>query len=1244
MKAAGRNLLPPPHLSHISTVHDRACCPGLMTWPSLATGSRPPQGASGRLGAWCGGSALNRFYLIFGGLIVFLLTAAAVGPFFIDWNGFRPTFERQASEILGQDVHILGDAELRLLPTPRLTFANLTIGEAEGRPLATVEQVTIRMELIPFLSGELAITEMTIEAPVVDLVIDDSGRTQLIGAMLAPTIEGDRVSLRDIVVTDGIVRFEDARTGTSFELTEINTNLLEAPSLIGPWRVEGSLICSADTVCGAGTPVTFSLSTGRVLDDGSFRLNAQLIPASIDLAGTLTLGGTVVPGENGLSYAGDLRFEKLAIAGVAPDGTETLGRAWSVEGGFRLDNAGLFLDEFTFGLDTLALRGSASILFGAEPYFNVAISAPQVDLNTLAGSDTTDVSGASRAGLDLLAMIRSAPPPEIPGHISVAIPSVIMADAALEELEAEIRATGDSWLIETLSVRLPGASLLHAAGTLMPGEAFTFTGEVALSSEQPAILASWWSGTALRATVLDGFSVRASGSVNPDRIEANTFDLAIGASRASGRLVLAKEVDGPLVEAAFDAETFDIDQLIALHQLVFAAEPDRTAEATDPSPRFDLAFNAGALEWGDVTLTGVEVEAAIAQRALTVDRLAIADLDGATINVSNGRVAIDDAGRAAFDGTLSAERLDGIVAFLTRLAPDDGAVAWLREAAELLVPLDLHVTATPLGQLGGAELQLQGTAAGTTLLARAALAGSLAAFADGEAELSLDLDNPDAAALLAQAGFGMAPVPNAGPADLSFLARGIPNEGLTVNVLGGALGPLSITSGGTLRIFERGLAFEGPVNVSADDFMTGLRLVGINLAPDAEPVSAVLRTAVATTAEGFRVDMLPNASSIAAQAVDGRLAFTTREGLAVSGNLNVGAISLGWLMALPLGVDPTPTGDPAMPWSTTAFTGPAFGDVRAEVDVYAARVIIAPDVDLVAADIGLTVRPDGGAIDIRSATLAGGAFVANAAITLADGQALLDGRVTMTDVDLSALVWRRDGRPVAEGRLDLTAVLTATGRSPAGLIASLGGDLTVGIYGGSFAFLNEIAFGQALDLIADDPDIGDIALRDRFTALLDGGRFAFAALTAPLEVAGGYVRTDRLIVDGTSATLSIRAGIDLNHLAVDSTFELASLLDPAAGAAPRPSVGINFRGPLATPERTISIAGLTPYLRYLQAEERDRLDRQLLEQEFFLRLIRRAEADRLAAPDPVQPEPEPEPAAPAPTPAPPAPALLLPPI
>jgi len=41
-------------------------------------------------------------FVIVGGLLVLVLTAALVAPYFIDWTSYRAAFEREAGRILGR--------------------------------------------------------------------------------------------------------------------------------------------------------------------------------------------------------------------------------------------------------------------------------------------------------------------------------------------------------------------------------------------------------------------------------------------------------------------------------------------------------------------------------------------------------------------------------------------------------------------------------------------------------------------------------------------------------------------------------------------------------------------------------------------------------------------------------------------------------------------------------------------------------------------------------------------------------------------------------------------------------------------------------------------------------------------------------------------------------------------------------------------------------------------------------------
>ena len=65
--------------------------------------------------------------LYIAGLITLVLAALFAVPYFVDWNGYRGVFEEEATRILGREVRVGGDVNLRLLPAPYVRFDKLRI-------------------------------------------------------------------------------------------------------------------------------------------------------------------------------------------------------------------------------------------------------------------------------------------------------------------------------------------------------------------------------------------------------------------------------------------------------------------------------------------------------------------------------------------------------------------------------------------------------------------------------------------------------------------------------------------------------------------------------------------------------------------------------------------------------------------------------------------------------------------------------------------------------------------------------------------------------------------------------------------------------------------------------------------------------------------------------------------------------------------------------------------------------------
>ncbi|MGO4838388.1 AsmA family protein, partial [Rhizobiaceae sp. 2RAB30] len=204
------------------------------------------------------------------------LTAALVGPYFIDWTSYRSSFEREASAILGRKVTVEGEAKARLLPFPSVTFSDVSVaGGPEGTPAMTVETFSMDAELAPLMRGEFLIFDMRLVRPKATISVGADG---VVDWAMRPSSPFDprQIALEKLTVTDGEVTLSHAAGGRSHVLSGINT-VISARSLAGPWRAEGSLLLD-----GMDTSVT--VSTGKVDDTGAMRLRVRADPAIYPLA------------------------------------------------------------------------------------------------------------------------------------------------------------------------------------------------------------------------------------------------------------------------------------------------------------------------------------------------------------------------------------------------------------------------------------------------------------------------------------------------------------------------------------------------------------------------------------------------------------------------------------------------------------------------------------------------------------------------------------------------------------------------------------------------------------------------------------------------------------------------------------------------------------------------------------------------------------------------------------------------
>src|ERR1700753_3365720 len=108
--------------------------------------------------------------------LIIALLAALVGPFFIDWNQFRPQFEAEASRIIGAPVRVSGNLDARLLPTPSLRLRSVTVGGANDLGKVRADKLDVAFSLGDLMRGQWRATDLSIDGMALDLGLDQQGR------------------------------------------------------------------------------------------------------------------------------------------------------------------------------------------------------------------------------------------------------------------------------------------------------------------------------------------------------------------------------------------------------------------------------------------------------------------------------------------------------------------------------------------------------------------------------------------------------------------------------------------------------------------------------------------------------------------------------------------------------------------------------------------------------------------------------------------------------------------------------------------------------------------------------------------------------------------------------------------------------------------------------------------------------------------------------------------------------------
>lgn len=1088
---------------------------------------------------------------------IIALLAALIGPYYIDWNQFRPQFEAEAGKIIGVPVRVAGELDARLLPAPTLRLRGVTFGGNNDLGRLRADKLDVEFSLGSLMRGEWRATELSVGGMAVDLGLDARGRVDLpstaSGAFNLASLAIERLNLT------GRIALHDAASRSTLELNDIAFSG-DVRSLAGSVRGDGSFTA-------AGVRYPFRVSSGPSADGSATRLHLNIDPGErailADLEGVLAFDNRQPKFDGALTLAVPAT-KKPGEAGPTP---------WKLATRLKADPTGAKFEQIdaSFGTEDSALKlgGVGDLRFGASPLLRAVLSARQVDADKLTGRDDTDpqrVLPALRAGLAAI------PQTPIPAQIEFNADQIMLGGRPLQNIAAELQTDGRSWTFQRLELRAPGSTQLSLNGAT-PG-ADSFSGRLRIESSDPDTLVAWLQGRSevnrrsTRPLRLAGEVTIAANHLAIDRLKA---DIEGGSVEGRVAFVQTGASKGSRIDAELKADRLDLDAAAAFVRALAGPQGEWPEEAK-LSLDIARAISAGQ------ELRPFAARLAYSPASLSLEQLRFGQASGVTTEANGSFDRAKATGKLALKS--SANSLRDLTALIEPFAPAVrarfDALPSLPGATRLKLDLSLDRNAEHADRSNARIVldldapQLKGTA---TLAAQtpAAAIGSIDLERLRNSDFTLDsrVSAQQGGALLALLGLDR--MVAAGEGASQFEGR-----------LSGAWGrPVQLNaklSGGGLDADA-----QGSVELSEPKASVNLRVRNANLAPllgtgPADKSAQNVSLSSRLTFAGNRVTFDDLDGNAAGSHLRGRISVTLDQEKNVEGEVGLDSLDLAPALALAIGAAGHESGEPFSPGLVSGWRG--------RIAFQALRGTLPGGIEL--RQFGGTVRSDGQslALDALKGSLGGGEMSASLDARNGANGLALNARIALGNVDAAALRYRDLALP--KGRASIQMAVSSQGRSVAALMGALAGNGTVTLESAEIAGLNPRAFEIAIRASDGGQVSDDSRLRQLVEPALSAGSIAVPSAQIAFTIRDGRLRVGATPLEARNARAIVSGGYDIPADQADIRASLTPIMTGLSGAPPE--IQLFAAGP---PDRLSRTVDLTPLSSWLAVRTIDRETRRL---------------------------------------------------
>lgn len=1098
---------------------------------------------------------------------IIALIAALIGPYFIDWNRFRPQFEAEAAQVIGAPVRVAGALEARLLPSPSLRLRSVVVGGANDLGKVRADKLDVEFSLGSLMRGEWRATELTINGVALDLGLDPLGRIDWpasTGKFSLGTLSIDRLNLT------GRVTLHDALSRGTLELTDIAFSG-DVRSLAGAVRGDGNFLLS-------GARYPFRVSSGQSADGNGTRVHLNIDPGtralSADLDGVLSFENRAPRFEGAVMLA-------VSAGPKAKGGGEPSPTPWRVSAKVKADHAAAKLDqiEASYGAEDTALKfaGLGDVRFGASPLVHAVLSARQLDADRFAAGDNGG-SEPVRVLPGLRALIAAAPEPSIPAQIELSAEQIMLGGRPLQSFAADLRTDAGSWSIERLDFRAPGATRVSLSGTnAQPGPSGGFKGALSIDSSDPDALVMWLQGRS-ELTYRSQKPMRLRGDVDvaPHRIAIEAIKAEIDGGALEGRIAISHDPagGGASLDAELKAERLDLDAATAFARSLAGPQADWPEQARI------------SLDIGHAISSGQELHPFMAKfgygpNTIALEQLKVGEASGVMVEGAGAFDRINATGKLALNS--SAASLGQITGLIAPLAPS--VASRLNSMALGPGPAHLKLTlavdkdadhadrASAHATLDLDAPQFRGSATVTAKPETAALRGlDLDKLRRSEISFESKLSSEQGGSLLALLGLDGTIAAGDGPGQFQGSVNGVWGAPLRLKIS---------LSGAGLDAEAQGTAEPWAPQPKGT---VALKARRVNLAPlfDLKPSDRLAQNislSSRVSLQGGKLTFEDMDGAMAGSRLRGRVALTLEGERKVDGEVGLDALDLAPAFALVIGAAGR---DATEPLGSGLLKG-----WRGQIAFQALRGQLPGGTEL--RPVSGTLKSDGQSLtfDALKGGIGGGEANANIdARPTASGLAL-NARLQFNAVDSGALHYRALAMP--EGRASMQMTLASQGRSASALTGALSGSGTVTLESARVAGLDPRAFDVAIRASDAGHATDDSRLRKIVEPVLASGALLVASAQIPFTIRDGRLRVGATTLDGEVANAIVSGGYDIPADQVDIRVTVA--LAALEQATSRPEIQVFVAGSPDALDRTVDVAALSSWLavRAIDRETR-RLD------------------------------------------------------